>query len=518
MGERRTRRGAALVLAAALAAAACSSSPGGEGAAAHVAIPATGEPSPEPGGEVRLRDVAGDVGLAFRHGAFRWEVIGDPVAMMGGGLCWLDYDGDGWLDLYVVHSPAQREAGRWRARGGLPRNALFRNDEGRFVDVSEGSGADIAVRGTGCVAADLDLDGRTDLYVTTGDTAALLWNRGDGTFEEGAAAAGVDAPGWYAGAAAGDVNGDGWPDLFVAGYANVGSRMSGVTQGFPNTHTGVRDLLYLSEGGSASARPTFREVGRDAGLEVVYFEYGLGALLSDLDDDGDGAVDLFVTNARGQVHGLFHAQPTPEVNPAFADVRRDAGPDLGAATGWGASWADLDLDTDLDLVVANGDIPVEDLAADAEGLQAFANRTAEGEPGRFAEVSTELGLADAGPLLARGSAVADYDNDGDLDIAVATIGGPLVLLENQGRTGRWLEVELDGFAPGATVTVVLPGGRVMTRAVFAGSSYLSSEDPRAHFGLGDADRVDELTVRWPDGHETVLRDLAVNQLVTVASP
>jgi hypothetical protein len=206
------------------------------------------------------------------------------------------------------------------------------------------------------------------------------------------------------------------------------------------------------------------------------------------------------------------------VDPAFADVRQDAGVDLGGATGWGASWADLDLDTDLDLVVVNGDIPVEDLAADAEPVQAFVNRTAEGEPGRFAEMSAELGLGDAGPLLARGSAAADYDNDGDLDIAVATVGGPLALLENEGRTGRWLEVQLDEFAPGATIAVTLAGGRVLTRAVCAGASYLSSEDPRAHFGLGDADRVDELTVRWPGGHETVLRDLAVNQLVTVASP
>jgi hypothetical protein len=218
------------------------------------------------------------------------------------------------------------------------------------------------------------------------------------------------------------------------------------------------------------------------------------------------------------VHGLFHAEPTPEVDPSYADVRRDAGPDLGAATGWGASWADLDLDGDPDLVVVNGAIPVEDLAADAEAVQAFANRTAEGEPGRFVDVSAELGLEDVGPLVARGSAAADYDNDGDVDIAVATIGGPLVLLENEGRTGRWLQVELDGFAPGATITLALPGDRVSTRAVVAGSSYLSSEDPRAHFGLGDADRVDELTVRWPDGRETVLRDLAVNQVVTVASP
>ncbi|MGH9213262.1 MAG: FG-GAP-like repeat-containing protein [Acidimicrobiales bacterium] len=540
---------------------------------------------PEPSGEVRLQDVADEVGLAFQHGAFRWEVTGDPVAMMGGGVCWIDYDDDGWLDLYVVNSYAQREAGPWRDEGGLPRNALFHNVDGHFVDVSEDSGTDVAVRGTGCVAADLDLDGRTDLYVTTAETGVLLWNEGDGSFAEGAAAAGLDAPGWYAGAAVGDVDRDGWPDLFLAGYANVGSRISGATLGFPNTHTGVRDLLYLSDGAaSGSGRPTFREVGRDAGLEVVNFEYGLGAMFSDLDRDDDldlyvandtkpnrlylnvpwpggaaadpagigfrfeeaaaragvadpnagmgvaaadydtdGRTDLFVSNARGQVHGLYHGQVAegPEgtdIDPSFADVRRDVGPDLGSATGWGASWADLDLDTDVDLVVANGDIPVEDLAADAESVQALVNRSADGQPGRFEDHTAQLGLADVGPLLARGSAAADYDNDGDLDVAVATIGGPLALLENRGRTGRWLEVDLATFAPGATVTAVLPDGRSLVRELCSGASYLSSEDPRAHFGLGTADTVERLVIRWPGGEETVLRDLRANQLVEVDAP
>jgi hypothetical protein len=561
------------VLVLALVVASCTSSSAGDSAPGSDDGAATASP-----GRVRFHDVAADIGLEFRHGAFHWEVTGDPVAMMGGGVCWIDYDGDGWLDLYIVNSHAPREAGRWRDEGDLPRNALFRNIEGEFVDVSESSGADVAVRGTGCVAADLDLDGHTDLYVTTAEVGVLLWNEGDGTFREGAAPAGVDAPGWYAGAAVGDVNGDRWPDLFLAGYASLGSRMTS-TLGFPNTHTGVRDLLYLSEGGSRTARPTFQEVGRQVGLEVVAFEYGLGALFSDLDRDGDldlyvandtkpnrlyenvpwpggaeadpaglgfrfeelaaragladpnagmgvaagdydgdGRIDLFVTNARDQIHGLYRSRLTADVEPSFSDVRQEAGPDLGAATGWGASWGDLDLDTDLDLLVANGEIPVEDLAADADPVQGLTNLSAEGEPGRFEDQTRKLGLLRVGPLLARGSAVADYDNDGDLDVALATIGGPLALLENEGAAGHWLEVDIETFAPGVRITAVLPDGQELMRELQAGGSYLSSEDPRAHFGLGSADRVDELVIRWPGGEQTVMHDVAADQMVSAEPP
>ena len=153
---------------------------------------------------VSFTDVAEEAGLDFQNGAFRWGVSGDPVAMMGGGLCWLDYDQDGWLDLYVVNNYATAEAGRWETEeDGLPRNALFRNVEGQFSDVSRESETDLALRGNGCVAADFDLDGYPDLYVTSERVNILLWNNGDGTFSEGAEAAGVDAYGWQTGTAVG---------------------------------------------------------------------------------------------------------------------------------------------------------------------------------------------------------------------------------------------------------------------------------------------------------------------------
>jgi hypothetical protein len=540
---------------------------------------ATGTDAP---GAVTFADFARDVGLDFTHGAFAWDMSDDPAAMMAGGLCWLDVDADGWLDLYVVNTHAVNEAARWRAEGGLPTSALYRNDRGTFVDVSRASGADIATRGTGCVAADLDLDGDTDLYVTGADEGVLLWNDGDGTFRDGTEAAGVNAPGWYAGAAVGDVNRDGWPDLFLAGYASLGNPIEGATLGFPNTHSGVRDLLYLSDGRSDAGGVTFTEVGRQAGLEVVGFEYGLGALFSDLDldgdldlyvandtkpnrlydnvpwpggaaadpaglgfrfeelagragvadpnagmgvagadFDGDGRCDLFVTNARGQVHGVYRSQPVTEtarVDPSFVDVRGELGPDLGAATGWGVSWADIDLDTDVDLMVANGDIPITDLADDADTIDAYVNLAADGRPGQFRDGSGPLGLGEVGAVVGRGSAAADYDNDGDLDVAVNTIGGPLVLLENRGAGGHWLEVQLDEFAPGAMVTAVLPGGRTLVREVQAGGSYLSSEDPRVHFGLGPNDTVAELAVAWPGGAVSRRLDVAADRVVRVERP
>ena len=252
-------------------------------------------------GGVKLRDVAAAVGLDFTQAAFRFGVHNEPEAMMGGGLCWIDYDADGWLDLFAVNAYADEDYVRWTESGGLPRSALFHNVRGRFVDVSRGSGTNLQLRGNGCVAADFNLDGKADLYVTTaGYNAAtngydaLLWGDGDGTFTEGARRAGINAPGWHAGAAVGDVNGDGLPDLFVAGYADTNTPIPGSAAGFPSNYAGVRDLLYVNQGPDANGRSRFREVGRRAGLEPKSVDHGLGAVFMDVDDDG--RLDLYVAN------------------------------------------------------------------------------------------------------------------------------------------------------------------------------------------------------------------------------
>src|SRR5437764_5542289 len=156
---------------------------------------------------LRLENVARGAGLDFRQGAFRFGVSPDPAAMTGGGLCALDYNNDGWVDLFVVNSYSQADVDRWQKHGGLPRSALFRNTRGRFRNVTRTSGAGLAVRGQGCVAADFNGDGYTDLFITVDGQNKLLWNNGNGTFTEGAWAAGIRSYGWQTSTAVADVRG-----------------------------------------------------------------------------------------------------------------------------------------------------------------------------------------------------------------------------------------------------------------------------------------------------------------------
>jgi Na+-translocating ferredoxin:NAD+ oxidoreductase RnfD subunit len=499
---------------------------------------------------VRLVDVAPSAGLAFKQGSFRFGPSNDTRAMMGGGVCWLDYDGDGRLDLFAVNSYSSADAPQWESHGGLPTSHLFQNRDGRYRDVTRQTHAGIAAQGDGCVAADLNGDGRADLVLTTTSGVDVLWNDG-GRFRTQA----LPASGWRTGATVADVNGDGRPDIFVAGYADPNEPAATSFAGFPTNVAGVRDLLFLNEGDHA-----FREAGVAAGLEAAAFRHALGAEFMDV--NGDGRPDLYVANDEDP-NELYVNVPWPggaSADPAglgfrfeeravaagvadpfagmgiaaangrlvvtnsrrepsaayrltapgrFANDRPNVVGALGTAfAGWGASWVDLRNSGRPDLVVTTGGIPVVSLAQDAQAVRVLA-------PSR----GRALGLAATSlKLNGRGLAVADAGNDGREQIAINTIGGNLVLLRPKGPSGHWLDVAVTPFSPGAVVTAVLPGGRSVSAEVHAGSSYLSSEDPRVHFGLGPATHVAKVHVRFPSGATTTLANVRADRVVTVTAP
>ena len=491
----------------------------------------------------RLTNVAPQLGIDFRQGSFRFGVTNDETAMMGGGVCWLDYDNDGRLDLFAVNNYTDDQYADWADRGGPPTSELFHNVGGRFVNVTRAAHAGLPTRGEGCVAADLDGDGHTDLFVTTATDDELLWSNGDGTFTDGARKAGIVSFGWHSGAAVADVNGDGRPDLFVAGYADKQHPIQGSLKGFPSNYPGVRDELFLNLGDRR-----FEEVGARAGLDRPPYDHSLGAEFTDVNGDGRpdlivandedpnrlylneaggplgfhfvesgraahvadrnagmGIADddglLFVSNSRGQTHAVYR-----QLGSGFADIRSSFASAFGTnLTGWGDSWIDLRNDGTQQLVLANGAIPVRNVKKDAAPLQVLTRRG-----GRWVDTGILRGLRVNG----RGLAAADYDNDGRVDVAVNTIGGKLLLLHNTSPAGNWLEVQVQPFSPGAVVIATASDGRTQSREVRAGSSYLSSEDPRIHFGFGSA-TVRTLSVRYPDGTVKRLDAPPTNAIVTV---
>jgi hypothetical protein len=212
---------------------------------------------------------------------------------------------------------------------------------------------------------------------------------------------------------------------------------------------------------------------------------------------------LFVSNSRGQTHASYRQVGKTRFAPSTLRLP------TAVTAGWGASWIDLDNSGRPGLVLANGTIPITRLGKDAQRLQVLVQRH-----GRL----VDAGLLQQVRVNGRGLAAADFDNDGRVDVAVNSIGGPLLLLRNTGPAGHWLEVGLARFAPGARVTATLADGRRIVREVQAGSSYLSSEDPRPHFGLGRATRVATLTVRYPDGATVRLRNVRADRIVRVPYP
>jgi hypothetical protein len=508
---------------------------------------------------LRFAEVSRSWGLVFRHhhgGSGRRYM----VETMVGGLSLFDYDGDGDLDVLFV------DGGRLPGYEGEPaRTVLFRNDSRpgtpTFVDVTAAAGIELSAYGCGAVAGDVDGDGDLDLYVTAFGPNALFLNRGDGTFVEAGAAAGVADPLWSASATFFDPDRDGDLDLYVASYVDFsldnhkfcGDRERGI-QGYchPDSYAGEPDRFFRNRGDG-----TFEDATEAAGLAGPR-EAGLGVVAADLDDDGwpdlyvandldpnllfrnrgdgtfedvsllsgtshspagraeagmgveaadfdgDGRLDLFVTNFALETNALYRNLG----DGLFSDQRfaaKVAEPSLHFL-GFGVAAQDFDHDADVDLFVANGHIL--DNAAELSDVKEYAQRNQVMEnlgDGTFRE-RTDAGVDVV--RVSRGLAAGDLDGDGDLDVVVVDSNQEAEVHENQGAAaGRFLLVEMDGttgnhHGVGARIVVRQRSGsgpaRAQIREVRTASSYLSQGALAAHFGLESAAPV-ELEIRFPGG-------------------
>jgi len=520
--------------------------------------------------KVEFVDVTKEAGIQFKYhtGASGRLYF---VEIMGSGGGFFDYNNDGYLDIYLVNGadlPGMKSE-------VPPTNKLYRNNgDGTFTDVTLEAGVGDTTYGMGCVAGDYDNDGDEDLYVTNFGANKLYRNNGDGTFTDVTLEAGVGDTLWSYAAIFFDYDNDGDLDLFSENYLDysIAKDKKCYVLTFrdycsPFEYDGQPNNLYRNNGDG-----TFTNVTKEAGLYTLKGK-GMGAIAVDFDNDGD--IDLYVTNDR--VPGFLYLN---NGDGTFTEVGIQAGvalSDNGAAmSGMGPDAADYDNDGDFDIYVPHYSYEVNSLYSnDGNGFFSFASYTAgiakytlfyvgfagkfvdydndgykdiltgngssllhhhkkddmvtfeetnqmfrNNGDGTFNEVSKELGPAFQEKYVTRGVAVADYDNDGDMDILVCDWNDTAKLWRNNGgNRNNWLMVKTVGTRSnrdgmGARVKVTA-GGITQTDQVKCGGSYLSDSDHRLHFGLGKSKTVDLIEVRWPSGLVEQFRDIKANQLVVL---
>ena len=460
-----------------------------------------------------------------RDGTFTDVTLKSGVAHSGWGqgCCVGDYDNDGWDDLFVTY---------------FGKNVLYHNNgDGTFTDVSEKAG--VAGNGkrwnTGCAFVDYDRDGKLDLFVANyidmdlatapvpesgpclyksvmvacgppglqGGKNILYHNNGDGTFADVSEAAGIlGASGTYGlGVLTADFDNDGWPDIYVADDSTASA-------------------LYQNK-----KNGKFQDIAIEAGCALSPDgkpQAGMGVSAADYDMDGN--LDIVKTNFAGDTPSLYHNQGGAN----FEDTTFTAG--LGAHTqflGWGCGFFDMDNDGWPDILICNGHVypEVEQLKTEAGYAQRkllYQNL----RNGHFADVSFQAGPGISEPSPSRGAAFGDFDNDGDIDIVVNTVNDyPQLLRCDSKLAHNWIKVRTLGTKSnrsgiGARLTCVtrLPGESKPHRQideVRSGGGYFSQNDLRVHFGLGKAEKVDLLEIRWPSGQMDTLKDIKANQVIYV---
>jgi hypothetical protein len=535
--------------------------------------PAPGSAAEDGHSTIRFREVERSAGITFTHVSGNSPDKHYPTAN-GSGVAMFDYDGDGRLDLYFattrnlpLHAPTTSQG-----------NKLYRNQgDGSFEDVTDRAGVGFRGFCHGVAVGDVDNNGYPDLYLTNYGPNVLYLNNGNGTFRT-ARDFGAECRSWSTAAAFLDYDGDGWLDLYVSSYGHwvfdephpfCGNEAQGVRiYCSPITIPPAPHFLFRNRGDGTFEDVTQRagvlrrdgrgmgvvaaDVNRDGRVDLYvandmcphflflnrgdgtfedvtdtsgaaltesgHVQGGMGVDVEDL--DGDGYPELFVTNFDGE-YNTIHRTTDGRI---FEDVSARSGivPDSLADVGWGCALLDLDNDGWPDMITVNGHIydNLAQVGRDGEYAQRpkiWRNRGR----GRFKLV------ADAGPFFdvghaARGAAFGDLDNDGDIDVVINRMDSRPAVLLNESQPAHWIRLELVGSrsnrsAIGASVAVHA-GDRVLHRQVKGGGSYASANDPRLLVGLGGADRVDRVEIRWPSGRSTTLTNLALARTHRVVEP
>jgi len=526
------------------------------------------EPAGDPCEPALFEDVARDLEIDFVHDRGATENRHNPETM-GSGLAWLDYDGDGWWDLYLVQSGPFPPDGSVAAA-----NRLYRNLEGRgFEDVTGRSSSGGTFYGQGVVAADYDGDGDIDLYLTNYGPDALMVNRGDGTFEDVTSQVGLGLDGWSSSAAFADADRDGDLDLFVTRYVihdftdepfcahpETGER----DYCDPGAFESIDDRFYTQVEGhrfeDTTAQSGFSSsVGKGLGVLFVdlnadlwpdvyvandmtinflfvnkqdgsfedysllsgsavsregSLEAGMGVAVGDVDEDGDA--DLAVTNFDVQTNTLYLNRGDFQ----FEDVSARSGFGLPSfnMVGFGTALADFDTNGHLDAYVTNGHTTEKPFRDNVFYDQPDILLLGDGS-GRFVTACPVSGEA---ANVGRGLGVSDYDNDGDPDLAVQRSGRSVSLLRNGHASASWIGIRLWSRSPGsegvgAVIRLETDSG-IQTRWVVAGDSYQSSSDRRALFGIGPEDEVIAIDVEWQSGRRQRIVSAVADRYITIREP